>query len=118
MRWEIEGTDQFETWYGGLELADAKAVVQAIESLERTGPALGRPLVDTIEGSEIVHLKELRPKRSDIRVLFVFDPRRTGILLIGGSKTNDWRGWYERNIPEAERLYREYLAEIQKEGLL
>ncbi len=105
MRWEIEVTDQFETWYGGLELAEAKTVVQAIESLERTGPALGRPLVDTIEGSEIANLKELRPKRSDIRVLFVFDPRR-------------WRGWYERNIPEADRLYGEYLAERQKEGLL
>ncbi len=92
--------------------------MQAIESLEHTGPALGRPLVDTIEGSRIGNLKELRPKRNDIRILFVFDPRRTTILLIGGSKTNDWQGWYERNIPEAERLYREYLAEIEKEGLL
>jgi hypothetical protein len=118
VEWEIEVTDQFETWYDELELADAKAVVQAIESLERSGPALGRPFVDTIGGSRIANLKELRAKRNDIRILFVFDPRRTAILLIGGSKTNDWHGWYERNIPEAERLYSEYLAEIQKEGLL
>ncbi|MGI8857361.1 MAG: type II toxin-antitoxin system RelE/ParE family toxin [Thermomicrobiales bacterium] len=89
MEWEIEVTDQFEMWYDDLELADAKAVVQAIESLERTGPALGRPLVDTIDRSRIANLKELRPKRNDIRILFVFDPRRTAILLIGGSKTND-----------------------------
>lgn len=51
MGWEIEVTDQFETWYDGLKLADAKAVVQAIESLEDTGPALGRQFVDTIDGS-------------------------------------------------------------------
>jgi hypothetical protein len=51
MGWEIEVTDQFETWYDGLELADAKAVVQAIESLQETGPSLGRSLVDTIDGT-------------------------------------------------------------------
>jgi len=75
-------------------------------------------VVDTLEGSRLLNLKELRPKRENIRILFVFDPRRTAILLLGGSKTNDWRGWYERSIPEAERLYGMYLAELREEGLL
>ncbi len=118
MRWEIEVTDQFEMWYDDLPLADAKAIVAAIESLERFGPGLGRPFVDTIDASRIANMKELRPKRSNIRILFIFDPRRTAILLIGGSKTNDWQGWYKRNIPEAERLYDAYLTELKKEGLL
>jgi hypothetical protein len=83
-----------------------------------TGPSLGRPLVDTLTGSRIANLKELRPRRNDIRILFAFDPRRTAILLLGGSKTNDWNGWYERNIPEAERLYDDYLSELRKEGIL
>jgi hypothetical protein len=74
--------------------------------------------VDSIAGSRIGNLKELRPMSSDIRILFVFDPRRTAILLLGGSKTNDWTGWYKRNIPEAERLYDAYLTELRKEGLL
>lgn len=82
------------------------------------GPALGRPLVDTPSGSRTTNLKELRPKRNDIRILFVFDPCRTAILLLGGSKTDDWQGWYDRNIPVAEQLYGEYLAEMRKEGLL
>src|SRR5438270_12305963 len=118
MKWEIEVTDQFEAWYDSLSAADDDAVSEAIDALVSDGPSLGRPFVDTLTGSRIPNLKELRPMRNDIRILFVFDPRRTAILLLGGSKTNDWRGWYQRNIPEAERLYDEYLTEVRKEGLL
>jgi hypothetical protein len=118
MVWEIEGTDQFKEWFFSLDAGDDRAVTEAINALAIDGPALGRPFVDTLAGSRIPNLKELRPKRNDIRILFVFDPRRTAILLLGGSKTDDWRGWYRRSIPEAERLYDEYLAELAKEGLI
>jgi hypothetical protein len=118
MGWIIEGTDQFKEWFLSLTDADDKAVSEAIDALIMTGPSLGRPLVDTLTGSRIPNLKELRPKRNDIRILFAFDPRRTAILLLGGSKTNDWHGWYTRNIPEAERLYNDYLSELRKEGIL
>jgi len=118
MGWDIEGTDQFKEWFFGLTDAEDRAVSAAIEMLMRTGPGLGRPFVDTIDDSRIANLKELRPKRNNIRILFVFDPRRTVILLLGGSKTNDWQGWYKRNIPEAERLYDDYLAELRKEDAL
>lgn len=118
MRWNVEGTDEFGAWYLSLDDTATEAVNAAIDALVAGGPGLGRPWVDTLEGSRLPNLKELRPKRENIRVLFAFDPRRTAILLLGGSKTNDWRGWYERNIPEAERLYGVYLAELREEGLL
>ncbi len=118
MKWDVDGTDEFKEWFFGLTDAEDKAVSEAIDALSITGPSLGRPFVDTISGSRIPNLKELRPKRNDIRILFAFDPRRTAILLLGGSKTNDWRGWYERNIPEAERRYDNYLLELRKEGTL
>lgn len=118
MGWNVETTDQFSEWYASLDGVATKAVNAAVDILGITGPSLGRPLVDTLTGSRLPNLKELRPKRDDIRILFVFDPRRTAILLLGGSKTNDWRGWYQQNIPEAERLYDEYLAELGKEGML
>ena len=51
------------------------------------------------------------------RVLYAFDPRRSAVLLIGGDKTGDNR-WYERMVPIADRLYDEYIAELQKEGLI
>lgn len=118
MEWDVEGTDEFRAWFLSLDEAEDEAVTAVINMLIQTGPGLGRPLVGTLTGSRIPNLKELRPKRNNIRILFVFDPRRSAILLLGGSKTGDWQGWYERNIPEAERLYDEYLAELRKEGSL
>jgi hypothetical protein len=49
--------------------------------------------VDTLKGSEIPNLKELRIQHAGkpYRVLFVFDPRRVAILLLGGRKSdNRW----------------------------
>jgi hypothetical protein len=62
--------------------------------------------------------KELRPPssgRSEIRILFVFDPWRSAILLIAGDKSGQWEKWYRAAIPRAERLYGGYLAERRKE---
>jgi hypothetical protein len=61
-------------------------------------------------------MRELRVQHRGhaVRVLYVFDPRRAAILLLGGDKTGDDR-WYERNVPLADRVYDEYLKEI-KEG--
>jgi hypothetical protein len=80
----------------------------AIYALSRSGPALGRPLVDTITNSKIANLKELRPGsggRSEVRILFVFDPWRSAILLVAGDKAGSWNRWYARMIPRAEQLY-------------
>jgi hypothetical protein len=46
--------------------------------------------------------------------LYAFDPRRCAILLLGGNKTGDGR-WYEKNIPVAERLYRNHLLILKTE---
>ena len=54
-------------------------------------------------------------RRSEIRILFVFDPWRSAILLIGGDKAGNWKHWYAAAIPEAERLYAEYLEARRRE---
>ena len=73
--------------------------------------------MDTLTGSKIGNLKELRPRQTMIRLLFVFDPSRSAILLTGGDKTGQWKTWYERAIPHAEELYAVYLKErAKKEG--
>lgn len=48
------------------------------------------------------------------RVFYAFDPRRKSILLIGGDKTGNDR-FYEKMIPEADRLYDKHLEEIADE---
>ena len=113
--WNVEGTDEFADWFEGLSRADQARIEAAIERLEEQGPGLGRPWVDSLEGTR---LKELIPRGGHIRVLFRFDPRKTGILLIGGNKQVLWDRWYRKMIPEAERLYETYLEELRKEGLL
>jgi hypothetical protein len=51
------------------------------------------------------------------RVLYLFDPRRHAVLLVGGDKTGDSR-WYETNVPRAEKIYSEYLKQLKREGLI
>jgi hypothetical protein len=36
------------------------------------------------------------------------------LLLLGGDKTGDDR-WYEKNLPPADQIYDEYLAELKEE---
>jgi hypothetical protein len=45
----------------------------------------------------------------------VFDPWRSAIMLVGGDKPGAWSAWYRTAIPEAERLYAEYLTEREEE---
>lgn len=107
---------EFGEWYDTLSDRQAAVVDEAIDTLAQRGPGLGRPLVDTLVTDVLPNLKELRV--GTIRVLFIFDPRRVCILLIGGDKTGAWRAWYDRMIPEAARLYGEYLRELKQEGLI
>ena len=113
--WDIEGTDQFADWFARLSRGDKAKVEAAMERIEETGPGLGRPWADSLEGTR---LKELIPRGGYIRILFRFDPRKTGILLIGGNKEGQWDQWYKKMIPVAEALYEDYLKELRKEGLL
>ncbi|KOV60121.1 toxin RelE [Streptomyces sp. NRRL WC-3618] len=97
--------------------ATAQLVGQAIQALVDEGPDLGRPLVDRIKGSALHNLKELRPGSagsSEIRILFVFDPERSAVLLVAGDKAGHWTEWYRRSIPFAEARYREWLVHLKQ----
>jgi hypothetical protein len=116
--WEIYQTDGVAAWMEDLRRTDPQAaerVEAAVDVLAEYGPTLGRPLVDTLTASKLANLKELRPRQTNIRVLFIFDPWRSAVLLIAGDKTGQWHTWYERAIPQAEELYAIYLKERAKE---
>ena len=103
--WEIRVTNELLAWIGTLDERTRAQVVDAIDRLAEAGPALGRPLVDSIAHSSVRNLKELRPGsagRSEVRIIFAFDPWRSAILLTGGDKSGDWHDWYGRAIPHAE----------------
>ena len=119
--WEILLTAEVEAFLDDLYESDRvthQLVNQAILVLERNGPSEGRPLVDSVTASRIANMKELRPpsaRRSEIRILLVFDPWRAAILLVAGDKSGQWEKWYRSAIPRAERMYEDYLAERRKE---
>ena len=116
-RWEIETSDEFVDWYRKLDDDEAESVNFSVDLLERAGPTLGRPHVDTIQGSKIPNLKELRVQHQGrpLRILFVFDPRRVGYLILGGDKSGD-TSWYDTFIPIAERIYKRHLLELGDES--
>jgi len=118
--WTVKVTEEYAAWFTKLikeDLNSATQVAQAVAVLREEGPALGRPLVDRLKSTTIHHLKELRPGsrgRSEIRIIFAFDPTRSALLLLGGDKADNWQRWYRDNIPLAERLYLEYTAESKE----
>lgn len=110
---ELLGTEEFEAWFLALDAADSRAVVRVVGLLEAKGAGLGFPYSSAIEGSHYA-LRELRiqSRGHPLRVFYAFDPRRQAVLLIGGDKTGDDR-FYERMVPKAEEVWRQYLREIE-----
>jgi len=117
--WSVKVPEEYAAWFTALikdDLASAIQAAQAVAALREEGPALGRPLVYRIQGSRIHPLKELRARsagRSEIRVLFAFDPARSALAAARGDKAGNWQRWYRENIPVAEQLYLEYTTEAE-----
>lgn len=105
---EIDTTDAYKVWYLDLEKRDAAAVDRKVKMLQLLGLALPFPHSSDIKGTNYA-FRELRVNNPPIRVLYAFDPERKAVLIIGGDKSGDER-FYERIIPQAEKLWLEYLA--------
>ena len=118
--WEIKATVQVKSWQESLNEEERLSFIAALELLREGGPTQGRPIVERIHSSKHQNMKELRPRGAgrDLRILFMFDPLRQAILLFGGSKAQQWNDWYRSAIPEAERLYEQYLADLRSQGEL
>ena len=119
MSWNVEHTDEFEEWWLTLREGQQEDVSAVVLLLMEQVPRLPFPYSSGIAGSKHSHMRELRVQSAGhpIRIFYAFDPRRTGILLIGGDKTGDHR-FYERMLPVADKLYDNYIEEIRREGLI
>jgi hypothetical protein len=87
--------------------------------LARLGPTLGRPRVDTLEGSRHANLKELRFDAAGgvWRVAFAFDPARRAVLLIAGDKAGEGtRRFYRTLIRRADDRLDAWLRKERDDG--
>lgn len=110
MAWEVLYTDEFGEWFEALAEEQQDAVIARVDLLEEHGPALGRPIVDTVAQSRHANMKELRVSAGGaLRILFAFDPARQAVLLLGGDKAGQWREWYAKEVPRADDLFDAYL---------
>jgi hypothetical protein len=62
-------------------------------------------------------LKELRTqhKGRPYRTLYVFDPKRSAVLLLGGDKSSK-KNWYKISVPVAEKRYEGHLRTSKDTG--
>lgn len=117
MEWKVLLDPAFEIWLLEQETGVRQAITAYAKLLATFGPGLGRPHVDTLKGSKLTNLKELRVQYQGEpwRVLFAFDPKRRAILLVGGNKQGDNR-WYKKAIPLAEKRYWQYLEQMEEDN--
>jgi hypothetical protein len=111
---EVVVTAEFRKWYEALSARDQEPIIHAVKLLQDAGVALPFPHSSAIAGSKIA-MRELRIKSrgKQIRVFYVFDAERQAVLLIAGNKVGNKR-FYEEMVPRAERLWDEYLTEVNK----
>lgn len=85
------------------------ALASSLRLFELVGPTFGRPTVDTLKGSKIANLEELRFAADGgvWRVAFAFDGSHVAVLLAAGDKAGVSEArFYRMLIAIAERRWR------------
>jgi len=85
--------------------------------LQQFGPHLGRPTVDTLNGSKHANMKELRFNAADgvWRTAFAFDPKRKAVVLVAGNKSGgSEKHFYKKLIAKADARFDAHIARLTK----
>ncbi len=117
MAWTVQFHQVFDREFDDLEEDVQDELMAHAGLLEQFGPTLGRPRVDTLNGSRHANMKELRFDAAGgvWRVAFAFDRQRRGILLVAGDKSGvSERRFYERLIAKADERFDDHLARSKK----
>jgi hypothetical protein len=118
VRWAVEIGDEFEPEFDALPEQVRVEILALSVLLEQFGPQLGRPRVDTLNGSRHTNMKELRFSAADgeWRVAFAFDPKRRAVLLVAGDKSGgSEKRFYRELIRKADNRFDAHLARLKRE---
>src|SRR3954469_5187247 len=100
LKWIVEIGDEFKPEFDDLPNEVQDELLARLLLLQQFGPQLGRPTVDTLNGSKHANMKELRFNAVDgiWRAAFAFDPKRKAILLVAGDKSGGSEGRFYRQL--------------------
>ena len=121
MEWDVKydedflaELEEFERTTGSSAVREEVAALALL--LQQFGPQLRRPHCDALKGSKHANMKELRFTLPDgeWRVAFAFDPRRSAILLVGGSKSGvPEKRFYRELVRVADKRFDDHLKELK-----
>src|SRR5437762_12662466 len=110
--------DEFKPEFDALDQDVRREILALTRCLQQFGPQVGRPRVDTLNGSRHANIKELRFSAADgeWRVAFAFDTKRKAILLVAGDKSGvSEKRFYRDLIRKADERFDAHLARLKKE---
>ncbi|WP_353204712.1 type II toxin-antitoxin system RelE/ParE family toxin [Sphingomonas sp.] len=116
MTWEVRLHDAFEAEFAVLERDVQTELLAVARLLSEYGPLLGRPYVDTLNGSKHANMKEMRFSAADgeWRAAFAFDPERKAILLVAGDKSGgSQKRFYKQLITKADSRFSEHQENLK-----
>ncbi len=114
MVWKIDFHQDFALEFKEYEDTIRLEFMAIVELLREEWPSLGRPHVDTLQGSRHANMKELRCRGAckTWRVAFAFTPERSALLLAAGDKSRAKSNrFYRRLVTNAEKRLDEFLKE-------
>jgi hypothetical protein len=112
--------DEFEPEFNDLHEAVRMEILALSRVLQQFGPQLGRPRVDTLNGSRHANMKELRFSEADgeWRVAFAFDTKRKAIMLVAGDKSGvSENAFYRQLITKADKRFDAHLNRLRQKEL-
>ncbi|MEO5330156.1 MAG: type II toxin-antitoxin system RelE/ParE family toxin [Magnetococcus sp. THC-1_WYH] len=118
MGWIVVFHDAFDAEFSVFSPDVQTVLLSKAKLLEVFGPQLGRPHVDTLNGSKHANMKELRFDAADgvWRVAFAFDMLRQAVILVAGDKSGgSEKRFYRTLIATADQRFDDHLAQ-QEEG--
>ena len=115
MNWRVQIAEEFEPEFFALQLEVQDAILTRTRLLRQFGPQMGRPQVNTLNGSRHANMKEMRLNAAggEWRVAFAFDPVRRAMLLVAGDKSGgSGRRFYRELIRKADERFDRHLARL------
>lgn len=116
MAWDVEFHPLFVPEFEALAELVQDELLAHVAVLEAYGPRLGRPRVDTLHGSHVSNMKELRFDAAGgvWRFAFAFDAARRAIVLCGGDKSRmSQKRFYRGLISRADARFAAHVSNVR-----